>query len=722
MHTSSASQRRSILTKGQHRRLAIAALTASSLLASLLSAGTASAQTEPSPHPKGSDQSAAQSELTEAVEQAKSTGKPVQLPSLTTETSTSEVTPAGKITTRITSGPVRVKDANGNWQKIDTDLERSGNTLQPKAAKADIKFSGGGSGPFAEFRRSDGTSLSLGWEGQLPQPAIEGNKAIYRGVAGEGAGDLVATALPTGLRFDVVLNRKPTSPVEVHIPITPQGLTLGDNEGNLKVSDSAGEVIAISSKPAMWDSNASNKGLTSRIGHLAAIRHGRSGPITSKVIDKTGGKVFVLKPSMDFLNDPETTYPVTVDPSVALPLNGDTDVDSENDWNNVDGEYLTAGTQGTQKSRIYLAFDTRGLPAITSAQLSLTNFDAPSCGATVGAGIQVRRITGFWHADTQTWTPQPTNTTDGAVTNTAGIDSTCATWPGQMTWNVTTIVSAWASGTAPNHGLVLQSPTETTSNNYRVFTSSENTDDFGPPPTLTVTSDTVFIPGEGEDPADPGPEDFRPGQVDVDTGSWVISGIDVFEDGLVTTRSHSAGQRTDVARPNEAVLGPNWRLEPLGGILRSRLVDNSSNGYLQFVYSTGTESVRFLANQAQPGTFTGDDGATIVKNADGTFTQSGGEFQITLVWTQVGSEYLITSLGAADTGMQTISYDTQGRVTRLVSPATQGVCPTPDAPGCASVTFQYATATTATTSQLGDVAGQVKSISYDAPGGTCQTC
>ncbi|MCW2878241.1 MAG: hypothetical protein JWQ95_2341, partial [Sphaerisporangium sp.] len=725
MHKSRTGRRQSALIKGQPRRLAAAALTASSLFASLLWVGTASAQAGPSPQPKPSHQTAAQSELAEAVQKVNSTGQPVQLPSKTTETSISEVTPEGKISTRITSGPVRVKDANGNWHKIDTDLMPSGNSLRPKVAKADIEFSAGGNGPFAQFHRSDGTSLSLGWDGQLPQPAIERNKAIYRGVAAEGAGDLVVTALPAGLRFDVVLNRRPTGPVEVRIPVTAEGLTVGKAaDGQLTIKDGP-TVIASSSTPVLYDAVASHAYKPRKGNERRSPQSGQHRTAIATAVEAiSGGKALVLKPSAEFLADPATAYPVTVDPSVVLPLYDDTDVNSVFDGNNVSGEYLKAGTEADgEKARTYLRFNTQGLKTPTSAVLKLTNIDAPSCGATVGAGIQVRRVTDFWDATKQTWAPQPTNTTEDAVTSTEGSQlGFCGS--GTMTWDITAIVAKWAAGT-PNHGLVLQSPTEVASTNYRVFASAENIDGLQPP-VLEVTSDEVITPGEGDDPADPGPapSDLWPGRADTGTGVWITDATDFTDTGLIVTRSHSAGQRMDAAQANQTVLGPNWRLEPLGNLLISRLKDFSANGYIQI--ATGTSSTRLIADPAQPGTFVADDGtSTAVKNADGSFTQTitpteAGAPTITYTWTKVGTDYLITKIGSAD-GTLVITYDAQGRFSRLRAPASpQGDCSVSPAL-CASVTFQYATSTTATSTQLGDITGQLKAISYTPAGGVSAT-
>lgn len=652
-------------------------------------------------------------ELLAAVAEARRAGKPAILPFRTTETSTTVVTPEGKYVTEVAAGPVRVQQPNGTWLDIDTSLVETDGVLRPKVAKADVRFSTGGRGPFATMNREAGKTLAMSWPTQLPKPEVQGNKATYRGVAG-AEGDLVVTALPAGLRFDLVLRARPAKPIEVKIPVTAKNMELATTDGRLQISDGDKKVWATSSKPAMWDAT---KPAEWKAGLKTDKK--RAGTIASQVEDTADGKTLVLKPDAGFLNDPATTYPVTIDPTVMLPLNADTDVNNYFDGNNVSGQYLKAGTENDgEKARVYLKFDTRGLKPPTAASLKLTNISAPSCGPNVGAGIQVRRLTGSWDPNTQTWAPQPTSTTEDAVVSTEGSElGVCGS--GAMTWDVTPIVAKWAAGSTPNHGLVLQSPNETATTNYRVFSSAENTDGLAPP-TLSVTSDIPFTPGEGEDPAEPGPDRVLPGRVDVDTGVWITSGTDVVEDGLLTVRSHSAGQRIDNTQPNEAVLGPNWRLEPLGGMLGDRLKDFSSNGYMQLNRTIGTESVRFLVSASDPNRFVAEDGSTVVRNADGTFTQDEASTTgYVYRWTTVGSDLLITQLGNSEFGTTIIDYDAQGRVSRVATPLTpQDTCSTPGGTGCSAMTLLYAQSTTATSAQFGDVTGQLKEITYDAAGAT----
>ncbi|MEU8201160.1 DNRLRE domain-containing protein [Streptosporangium sp. NPDC049046] len=155
---------------------------------------------------------------------------------------------------------------------------------------------------------------------------------------------------------------------------------------------------------------------------------------------------------------------------------------------------LGAGTHSDgSKARAYLKFDMSSLVGqqISNVTLSLLNIDGPSCGTTVGDGIQVRRVTSAWSPSTVTWSMQPTNTTENAVTNTSSIRSGSCN-PAPMNWDITAMARQWA-GDVGNYGLVLMSPTERASNNYRVFPASEDTD-FNNPPKITAIFDPIGGP------------------------------------------------------------------------------------------------------------------------------------------------------------------------------------------------------------------------------------
>ncbi|SDF98240.1 RHS repeat-associated core domain-containing protein [Sinosporangium album] len=345
-------------------------------------------------------------------------------------------------------------------------------------------MSAGGSGPFARLARGPGEELALSWSTELPKPVVKDNVATFADAGGTGV-DLVVTTSSIGMRYDIVLRSRPQGPVEFKIPISTKGLQIGRIKGRLDLTGKSGKIRARGSKPVMWSAATPGKaGYHSRRGE-----RGKPGAIAHEFIGEGDRTTLVLKPDADFLSDPATHYPVTVDPTVVLPINADTEVDSIY-GSAPTGPYMRVGTDiGNQRARAYLKFDTAGLPTtIAAAKLTLRNVDAPTCGTNVGDGIQVRRVTGAWDANMIDWATQPTNTTTDAVLSREGSQGytpgTCGS--GYMNWDVTAIVQKWATGTA-NHGLVLRAPTEGGNPSYWVYTSSEETVEFNSPPKLAVT-------------------------------------------------------------------------------------------------------------------------------------------------------------------------------------------------------------------------------------------
>ncbi|MER7206492.1 DNRLRE domain-containing protein [Streptosporangium sp. NPDC000239] len=424
-----------------------------------------------------------------AAEQAASLGRAVPVPGLTDETSTTVANPDGSFTSTITSGPSQVR-RNGQWVAVDTDLVEEGGALRPRAARADVRISGGGDGPLATLTDDAGRVFSLQWPKPLPKPVVKGNVATFTDAAGPAA-DLVVTALPTGFRHDVVLRERPSGPLELRIPVQTTGVALSESPaGRLLLTDTEGtdngEVVASASQPLMWDSRGHGKPR----GKAVSV-------IDTRVETENGSTTLVLKPDQAFLSNPATVYPVTVDPTTTLPIEADTDVATS--WNSHPGDVLIiAGTMlkedqsGSDVMRSLLRFDTHALnrKKVLSARLGLWNVETSACGRRVGSGLTVERLTGAWNEHNLTWANKPPATSVGATTNREGRGRTwtapCRRGAGYLRWEVTSIARAWAAG-APNHGVQLRSANEAEADNWRAFAASENKEEGVGQPTLTVT-------------------------------------------------------------------------------------------------------------------------------------------------------------------------------------------------------------------------------------------
>lgn len=286
---------RSIFSKRPKRRLAVA--TTLTVAASLLvAAPIPQAVADPdlqnavkvpavTTFPRPEDPDAA---LRAALEEARKQDKPVAVEASYTEASRTWAYPDGHLATESYAGPSQLKQADGSWAWLDTQLVERDGALKPKLAKADIAFSLGGDGPFASMERDKGQKFALTWPTPLPKPTISGNVAEYRDAAGPGA-DLVVTALPTGFRHDVVLRERPTGPVEFRIPVETRGLTFTEKKkGGLLLSDAKGKVVAEAPEPVMWDNSGQSQQAPGGIQRRVTI--------PTEVIDQDGRSVLVLKP------------------------------------------------------------------------------------------------------------------------------------------------------------------------------------------------------------------------------------------------------------------------------------------------------------------------------------------------------------------------------------------------------------------------------------------
>lgn len=230
--------------------------------------------------------------------------------------------------------------------------------------------------------------------------------------------------------------------------------------------------------------------------------------------------------------------------------------------------------------------------------------------------------------------------------------------------------------------------------------------------------------------------------------------------GLVGRTHEVVGQLQGVSKaqdaPNNrsdlAVFGPSWDAEFLGGQLNRKLTFGS--GSITTTDLDAKESVRYDLTDSLAGvnggsvnTYTAADGSKLIESI--AWNDLAGELKTTIVETlnidltrpvsgddvpvdslgspipaadlkpvytykQVGGSgdnWRVTNVGTTAYGKSTVSYDSVGRVSTISDPTTAA---TPQ-----SIKVNYATATTASGQTLGDVTGQVKSITLTS--GTPQT-
>ncbi|WP_204048213.1 LamG-like jellyroll fold domain-containing protein [Microbispora siamensis] len=264
--------------------------------------------------------------------------------------------------------------------------------------------------------------------------------------------DLVVTALATGFRHDVVLRERPTGPVEFRLPVRTEGLKLGRTEaGGLKLTDAKGKVVASAAEPFMTEAPSTD----------AKSALNTRGRIDAALVGKNGAQTLVIKPDAGFLADKDTTYPVTVDPTVSLTLARDVSVQSSSSSAGDatgstlyvgSGTYLQAerrcsGSVCTTTNKIYPDFfrtyidfgsDTGALAGkyVDSATLQLVGSYTGPC---VGRTITASPITSSWLS--VSYLRRPSTSATGTVTVTPSCGSNAVT-----SFNVTQMVKDWVTG------------------------------------------------------------------------------------------------------------------------------------------------------------------------------------------------------------------------------------------------------------------------------------
>ncbi|WP_147263139.1 hypothetical protein [Geodermatophilus sp. TF02-6] len=263
---------------------------------------------------------------------------------------------------------------------MDTTLELTDDGVRPVAVPGEITFSAGGDAPMAVLGDGEGTQITLAWPDELPAPELAGATATYRDVLDDV--DLVLTATRTGFEQHLVVNSRPDRATlaalrELEFPLTSDGASVEEGEGGqLQVVDESGNVVGNAAAPLMWDA--------------------RTDPATDEpvAVDEIGLELaepseagtdatLVLTPPQEFLTDPTTVYPVTIDPTQALGLIGSTFVQNNVNTPQAGPSELPVGTWngGGQVNRALLQFDLGAAfdKVVQSATLSLWQFHSYSC-------------------------------------------------------------------------------------------------------------------------------------------------------------------------------------------------------------------------------------------------------------------------------------------------------------------------------------------------------
>ncbi|MCI4043072.1 LamG domain-containing protein [Streptomyces sp. TRM75563] len=326
----------------------MAGLAALALLASLPAIGvTASAAPAAQAAPQAGTGPAVTHES--ATARAVAAGEPVEVVGERTEYSSTLANPDGTYSYTQSAVPQRVKGDNGQWHAVDATLEkRADGTVGPKSAVVDLAFSGGGDGAnLIEIGNEQG-SMRLGWPDRLPEPRLDGAKAVYPEVF-QGV-DLELTATAEGYR-EVLVVKSAEAAAEptlerVELTTSSEGLKIVPGAGGgLRAVDENGNTVFKGPAGQMWDSASEVEGpaaMTAARTAAATAPGPEPDPVEEGTQPRAGDASAVMpvhvdddtvsvKPDLGLLRGSDTVYPVRIDPSVGLSISERTVLSSDGD-------------------------------------------------------------------------------------------------------------------------------------------------------------------------------------------------------------------------------------------------------------------------------------------------------------------------------------------------------------------------------------------------------
>ncbi len=549
------------------------------------------------------------------------------------------------------------------------------------------------------------------------EESIAASSASSSGEAGSGV--LSLAALRQGFASRVVFAEAPVEAPVLDFSLRLEGLEAELREGRVVLRDRAGEVAAASAPLRMWDSSRDEAGDLTRMVPVDAELFTPSASASAAGRDEAVEVVLRLRPDLGFFSDPETVYPVTVDPDFTYPDPlTDTYVDegAPDTGHGYLNSLLVGSGDGSNRRRAVLRWriDEFMGSAVTDATLSMFQYYAPSCEPK-RTYVHPLRNPQTWPEDGFTWNTVPdadlgARWESSAVFNLGGGDASCGR--GRAEIDVTPAVSAYtaghlgserdieAGGRANIASLQLRAKSETATGHEKRFCSLNW--DWDPDhacyrswrsPTLTVT----YVPHLGDEgwytmAGEHDLNDRTTVKVNAENGNVVLKAddVDVAGRGMDLQVARYYNSRTEPGQ--DSTLGSGWSLSLGPDVYLER-----GSEYTVYYHKAGGAVygpfTREKADPADPGyrefdTPLGGVGATL---RDRT-TAAEAAFVLTVHKTQ--KQYYFTDLGTGDDRLYLTKVEDRSGNT---------------------ITLRYA-AGTARWEQITDTAGRTYQVSYSTGG------
>ncbi|WP_280664922.1 LamG-like jellyroll fold domain-containing protein [Kitasatospora sp. MAP12-44] len=276
-----------------------------------------------------------------AAAQAHTSGKPVVVDALTTESQQVVAQPKGGFALTGSPKPVRTKES-GVWKPVDTTLRKGADGMLSPVATAygSVRFSGGGRAPLA-VTSSGGASYSVSWPTALPTPTVSGGTATYAEVL-PGV-DLTVSATVSGGFSDVLVVKNAQAaknPALAGLKLAAQvaggKLAAAKAQDGVAVTGGADGAVLESATPMMWDSNTTlpaaaapqaksaaragaltqSQAVTAKVAPDASdAAHPGAAARIAVVATKADAHSLTLIPDAKFLTNAAAAFPEFIDPT-----------------------------------------------------------------------------------------------------------------------------------------------------------------------------------------------------------------------------------------------------------------------------------------------------------------------------------------------------------------------------------------------------------------------
>ncbi|KWV31093.1 FG-GAP-like repeat-containing protein [Micromonospora rifamycinica] len=489
-----------------------------------------------------------------AVAHAARTGDEVLVDTATTATSLTWALPDGRLRTTVHATPQRARAADGRWTRIDTTLTRAGKAagrldVRPVNVPTPVRFSGGGTETGGSGGRSrseggsatsvlaeleaDGHTITYTWPGPLPEPVLDGPRALYSEVL-PGV-DLLVVAREAGGFGQLLIVKNNAAATLQAVDALSYGLSSAtavfqhDPEtGGVRALDPTdGREVASVPSPFAWDSAGQDAedpqavprtavdtpADVLRLSGLSGSEPGaRQAPIRTRLDgDGTGEtRLHLDAAGTGLLTDPTVAFPVFIDPTLISGTLAWATVYSQhpktNTWN---GTNFNSGTSDARVGyeqqtplrtrsfwRMQYRTDMSGA-AISSASFKVLNNHSWSC---TSREMQLW-LTGAISSGT-TWNSQPSwQTLQQKKSFAYGYGSNCA--DDYVSFDVRNAAQQGADNGLANLTFGMQATSESDTLTWRKFkaTSAELTVVYNRPPgtptNVTSSPGGNCVPGPG---------------------------------------------------------------------------------------------------------------------------------------------------------------------------------------------------------------------------------